>query len=224
MKKQWCIPQVSAEFVWRMEDVLDLYEEPYDPKRPTVCFDEMPYQMVAEKRVPIPAKAGCPERYDYEYARRGVCNLFMFFEPKASWRHIDLRERRTARDFAQQMRKLADDHYPEAEKIRVVLDNLNTHTPAALYEAFEPEEARRILRKLEFHYTPKHASWLNQVEIELSALSRQCLRRRIPDESTLKKESAAWEYERNEKEATVSWRFTAPDAREKLKRLYPPPS
>jgi transposase len=172
VKKQWCIPEVSAEFVWRMEEVLDLYEEPYDPKKPTVCFDEMPYQMVAEKRVPIPAKPGRPQRYDYEYERRGVCNLFMFFEPKASWRHVDLRERRTARDFAQQMKKLADDHYPEAEKIRVVLDNLNTHTPAALYEAFEPEQARRILRKLEFHYTPKHASWLNQVEIDLSVVHK----------------------------------------------------
>jgi transposase len=222
VKKQWCIPQVSAEFVWRMEDVLDLYEEPYDSKRPTVCFEEMPYQMVAEKRVPIPAKAGCPQRYDYEYERRGVCNLFMFFEPKASWRHVDLRERRTARDFAQQMRKLADDHYPEAEKIRVVLDNLNTHTPAALYEAFEPEQARRILRKLEFHYTPKHASWLNQVEIELSVVHKQCLGgRRIPDEQMLGREVGAWERERNDRGATVEWRFTAEDARTKLERLYP---
>ena len=134
-----------------MEDVLDLYEEPYDSKRPLVCFDEMPYQMVAEKRVPIPARSGSPQRYDYEYERRGVCNLFMFFCPKASWRHVDLRERRTAVDFAHQMRKLADEHYPEAKKIRVVLDNLNTHTGAALYEAFEPQEARRILSKLQFH-------------------------------------------------------------------------
>ena len=202
MKKQWCIPEVSAEFVWRMEEVLELYEEPYDPKRPTVCFDEMPYQMVAEKRVPIPAKAGCPQRYDYEYERRGVCNLFMFFEPKASWRHVDLRERRTARDFAHQMRKLVDEHYPDAEKIRVVLDNLNTHTLAALYEAFEPEEARRILRKLEFHYTPKHASWLNQVEIELSVVHKQCLGgRRIPDEQMLGREVGGWERERNERGA-----------------------
>jgi transposase len=205
-----------------MEDVLDLYEEPYDPKRPVVCFDEMPYQMVAEKRVPIPAKAGCPERYDYEYERRGVCNLFMFFEPTASWRHVDLRERRTACDFAQQMRKLADEHYPEAEKIRVVLDNLNTHTPAALYEAFEPEQARRILRKLEFHYTPKHASWLNQVEIELSVVHKQCLGgRRIPDEEMLGHEVGAWERERNERGATVEWRFRTEDARTKLERLYP---
>jgi hypothetical protein len=222
VKKQWCIPEVSAQFVWRMEDVLELYEEPYDPKRPVVCFDEMPYQMVAEKRVPIPARPGCPERYDYEYERRGVCNLFMFFEPKASWRHVDVRKRRTALDFAQQMRKLAGDHYPEAEKIRVVLDNLNTHTPAALYEAFEPEEARRILRKLEFHYTPKHASWLNQVEIEFSVLSRECIGgRRIAQMDELGKEAAAWEGDRNEAGATVEWRFSAEDARTKLARLYP---
>ena len=213
---------MSAEFVWRMEEVLDLYEEPHDPKRPTVCFDEMPYQMVAEKRVPIAAKPGRPQRYDYEYERRGVRNLFMIFEPKASWRHVDLSERRTACDFAQQMRKLGDEHYPEAEKIRVVLDNLNTHTPAALYEAFEPQEARRILRRLEFRYTPKHASWLNQVEIEFSVLSRECIGgRRIPDEGKLQREVAAWEEERNEKGATVDWRFGVEDAREKLERLYP---
>jgi DDE superfamily endonuclease len=205
-----------------MEDVLDLYEEPHDPKRPLVCFDEMPYQMVAEKHVPIPAKPGCPQRYDYEYELRGVRTLFMFFEPKTSWRHVDLRERRTAVDFAQQMRKLADEHYPEAEKIRVVLDNLNTHTPAALYEAFKPQEARRILRRLEFHYTPKHASWLSQVEIEFSVLSRECIGgRRIPDEGMLQREVAAWEEERNEKGATVDWRFSVEDAREKLERLYP---
>ncbi len=223
MKKQWCIPEVSAEFVWRMEDVLELYEEPHDPKRPLVCFDEMPYQMVAEKRVPIPARPGCPERYDYEYERRGVCNLFMFFEPKASWRHVDVRKRRTATDFAKEMKQLVDEHYTtEAEKIRVVLDNLNTHTGAALYEAFEPAEARRILRKLEFHYTPKHASWLNQVEIEFSVLSGECIGgERIPDEEILRREVAAWERERNEKGATVDWRFSVEDAREKLERLYP---
>jgi transposase len=205
-----------------MEDVLELYEEPHDPKRPTVCFDEMPYQMVAEKRVPIPARAGCPHRYDYEYERRGVCNLFMFFETKASWRHIDIRERRRAHDFAEEMKELVDEHYPKAEKIRVVLDNLNTHTGAALYEAFEPAEARRILRRLEFHYTPKHASWLNQIEIEFSVLSRECIGgRRIPDEGMLQREAAAWEKERNEKGATVDWRFSVEAARTKLERLYP---
>ncbi len=225
MKKQWCIPEpLSAEFVWRMEDVLDLYEEPYDPKRPVVCFDEMPYQMVAEKRTPVPAKPGRVARHDYEYERRGMVNVFAFFEPKAGWRHVDVTERRTAVDFAHAMRRLAEEHYPEARKVRVVLDNLNTHTPASLYKAFEPEEARLMLRRLEFHHTPKHASWLNQVEIELSVLSRQCLSRRIPDEGTLKRESGAWERKRNEEEATVDWRFTAPDAREKLKRLYPPRS
>lgn len=222
MKKQWCIPEpLNAEFVWRMEDVLDLYEESHDPKRPVVCFDEMPYQMVAEKRTAVAAKPGRVARYDYEYERRGMVNVFALFEPKARWRHLDVTERRTAVDFALAMRRLADEHYPEAEKVRVVLDNLNTHTPASLYKAFEPEEARRILRRLEFHHTPKHASWLNQVEIEFSVLSRQCLNRRIPDKSTLKKESGAWESERNKQETTVAWRFTASDAREKLKRLYP---
>ena len=225
MKKQWCIPEpLSAEFVWRMEDVLDLYEESYDPKCPVVCFDEMPYQMVAETRTHVPAKPGRAMRYDYEYERRGMVNIFAFFEPKACWRHLDVTERRTAVDFAEAMRRLADEHYPEAEKVRLVLDNLNTHTPASLYKAFEPEEARRLLRRLEFHHTPKHTSWLNQVEIEFSVLCRQCLSHRTPDESTLKKESRAWQSERNEQEATVSWRFTAPDAREKLKRLYPPRS
>jgi hypothetical protein len=153
-----------------MEDVLDLYEEPCDPKRPVVCFDEMPYQMVAETRIPIPAKPGRVARYDYEYERRGMVNIFALFEPKGRWRHLDVAERRTAVDFAHTMRRLAEEHYPEAEKVRVVLDNLNTHTPASLYKALEPEEARRVLRRLEFHHTPKHASWLNQVEIELSAL------------------------------------------------------
>jgi DDE superfamily endonuclease len=212
---------LSAEFVWRMEDVLDLYEESRDPKRPVVCFDEMPYRMVAETRIPVAAKPGHPARHDYEYERRGTRNIFASFEPKAGWRRLDVTERRTAVDFAHAMLRLADEHYPEAEKVRVVLDNLNTHTPASLYKAFEPAEARRILRKLEFHHTPKHASWLNQVEIELSALSRQCLERRIPDAERLTREIGAWERERNEKGATVRWRFTASEAREKLARLYP---
>lgn len=204
-----------------MEDVLELYEEPYDPRRPTVCFDEMPYQMVAEKRTPLPQKPGRPQRYDYEYERKGMVNIFAFFEPKQGWRHLDVTDRRAAVDFAEEMRRLVDEHYPEAEKVRVILDNLNTHTGAALYQAFAPEEARRILRRLEFHYTPKHASWLNMVEIELSVLWRQCLERRIPDVERLAREMGAWEQKRNEEGVTVDWRFTALDAREKLARLYP---
>jgi hypothetical protein len=223
VKKRWCIPEVGAEFVWRMEDILDLYEEPYNEKRPTVCFDEMPYQMVAEKRLPLLATpGGVMERYDYEYERKGTANLFIIFEPKKGWRRLDVTEQRTALDFAHQMRSLAEEHYPQAEKIRVILDNLNTHTPASLYKAFEAQEARRLLRRLEFHHTPKHASWLNMVEIELSVLIGQCLGgRRIPDEEMLGCEVRAWERERNERGATVEWRFTAEDAREKLARLYP---
>jgi transposase len=222
VRRQWCIPEVGAQFVWRMEDVLDLYEEPYDPKKPTVCFDELPYQLVAEKRVPISAKPGRAERYDYEYERRGTTNLLAFFEPRGRFRHLEVSTRRTKQDFALFMRRLVDEHYPDARKVRVVLDNLNTHTPAALYESFEPAEARRIVSKLEFHYTPEHASWLNQVEIEFSVLSRECLGgRRIPDEETLGREVGAWERERNERGATVNWRFTSEDAREKLARLYP---
>jgi transposase len=205
-----------------MEDVLDLYEEPYDSNKPLICFDELPYQLVAEARVPLPPKPRQPARYDYEYERKGTTNLFAFFEPKRGFRRVEVSERRTAKDFALAMQRLVDELYPQAETIRLVLDNLNTHTPAALYGAFEPAEARRIARKLEFHYTPKHASWLNQVEIELSVLHRQCLGgRRIPDEEMLGREVGAWERERNERGATVEWRFTASDAREKLARLYP---
>ncbi len=204
-----------------MEDVLDLYEEPYDPNKPLICFDEMPYQMVAEKRTPFPTKPDQPARYDYEYERRGMANLFIIFEPKKGWRRVDVTEQRTALDFAHQMRALAEEHYPQAEKIRVVLDNLNTHTPASLYKAFEPEEARRLLRRLELHHTPTHASWLNMVEIEFSVLWRQCLERRIPDAQTLGREIGSWEQERNAGGAMEQWRFTASDAREKLARLYP---
>jgi hypothetical protein len=221
LKDEWCIPSVGSEFVWRMEDVLDLYEEPYDPQFPTVCFDELPYQLTGEVRLPLPAEPGKPQRYDYEYHRRGTCNIFLHVEPQGGWRHVEVTERRTAQDFAHQMKALVDLHYPDAKKIRVVLDNLNTHTPAALYEAFPPEEARRILRRLEFHHTPKHGSWLNMAEIEFSVLSRQCLNRRLGDLETVRQEIAAWQAPRNQAGATINWRFTADKAREKLKRLYP---
>jgi DDE superfamily endonuclease len=212
---------VNAEFVAAMEDVLDLYEEPYDPTRPKVNFDETSKQLIAETRVPLPPKPGTLARYDYEYQRNGTCNLFMFCEPQAGWRHIAVTAQRTMLDFAEQMRWLVDEQYPDAKVIRVVLDNLNTHKPAALYEAFAPAEARRILKKLEFHYTPKHGSWLNMAEIELSILQRQCLARRIPDEVMLTREITAYEDTRNAAHAMITWRFTTTTAREKLHRLYP---
>lgn len=204
-----------------MEELLDLYAEPYDPKRPVVCFDEKPCQLVRETRQPLPRQPGQPQRFDYEYQRNGTANLFIVFQPLAGWRHVTVSERRTKLDFAGQMQALVDAHFPEAEQIRVVLDNLNTHTPAALYEAFAPAEARRILRKLAFHYTPKHGSWLNMVEIELSVLARQCLHRRLSDREMLAQEISAWEQWRNAEQATVEWRFTTADARTKLTRLYP---
>jgi len=220
-KKQWCIPEVSAEFVARMEDVLDLYHEPYDPKRPKVCFDEKSKQLIAETRAPIPAATGRVERYDFEYKRNGTANLFLFCEPQAGWRHIAVTARRTMIDCAQQLKWLVDERYPEADVIRLVSDQLNTHRIASLYEAFAPEEARRIAKKLEFHHTPKHGSWLNLAEIELSVLEEQCLNRRIPDIATLKRETNAYEERRNADKATINWRFTAADARKKLHRLYP---
>ena len=220
-KKQWCIPEVSSEFVARMEDVLDLYHEPYDPKRPKVCFDEKSKQLIAETRSPIPAAMGRVERYDFEYKRQGTANLFLFCEPQACWRHIEVTERRTMIDCAQQLKWLVDERYPEADVIRLVSDQLNTHRIASLYEAFPPEEARRIAKKLEFHHTPKHGSWLNLAEIELSVLEEQCLDRRIPDIETLKRETNAYEERRNADKATINWRFTAADARKKLQRLYP---
>lgn len=204
-----------------MEDVLDLYQEPYDPKRPKVNFDETSKQLIGETRVALPAKPGQTERFDYEYKRNGTRNLFIFCEPQRGWRHIEVTEQRTMQDFARQMKWLVDEAYPEAELVRVVLDNLNTHKPASLYETFEPAEARRILRRLELHYTPKHGSWLNMAEIELSVLSRQCLDRRIPDEATLKGEVKAYEDSRNQARATIDWQFTTQDARIKLQHLYP---
>ena len=212
---------MSAEFVACMEDVLDLYAEPYDPERPVVCFDETSKQLLAEKRSPIPPKPARRERYDYEYQRNGTRNLFMLCEPLAGWRHVAVTERRTMVDFAQQMRWLADEAYPASEKIRVVLDNLNTHKPASPYETFEPKEARRIRKRLEFHYTPKHGSWLNMAEIEFSVLARRVLRPRIADEETLSGEIAALEAERNQAGATIDWRFSTVDARVKLHHLYP---
>jgi hypothetical protein len=204
-----------------MEDVLDVYTRPYDPRYPFVCFDESNKQLVAEKIEPLPAEPGEPERYDYQYERNGVCNLFMFFEPLAAWRHVEVTDQRTGIDYAQQMKYLVDDRYREAIKITVVHDQLNTHVPASLYKAFEPAEAKRILEKLEFHYTPKHGSWLNMAEIELSVLARQCLDRRIPNKETLKQEVAAWQERRNQAASSVDWQFTTADARIKLKRLYP---
>lgn len=204
-----------------MEDVLDLYTEPYDERLPVVNFDEKSKQLVAETRTPLPPAPGRVERFDYEYRRGGVANLFAFCEARAGWRHIAVTERHTKQDFAEQMRWLVDEGFPRAERIRVVLDNLSTHRAASLYERFAPGEARRILRKLEFHYTPKHGSWLNLVEIELSVLQRQCLNRRIPDTVTLEREVAAYEARRNEAQATITWNFSVEDARRKLKRLYP---
>jgi len=205
-----------------MEDILDLYAQDHDPERPQVCFDEMPYQLIKEKHTPLPAEPGKPQRYDYEYERGGVRNLFMFFEPHAGWRHLEVTRRRTKEDFAHQIKALVEEYYPRAKMIRVVLDNLNTHTPAALYETFEPSLAQRILSKLEFHYTPKHGSWLNMIEAEFAVLANQCIGgRRIGEEETLRSETAAWERERNERKATVEWRFTVEDARQKLGRLYP---
>jgi transposase len=204
-----------------MEDVLEQYAAPDDPLRPLVCVDELPYQLVSEVRAPQPAAPGQLERYDYEYRREGTCNLFVFFAPRRGWRHVEVTEHRTAVDFAAQLRWLADEAFPEAEVIRVVLDNLSTHTPAALYEAYAPEEARRIVEKLEFHYTPKHGSWLNMVEIELGVLSRQCLERRLGAIEVVRREVAPWEQQRNEARATVNWRFQINDARIKLSHLYP---
>jgi hypothetical protein len=210
-----------------MESVLDLYAEAPDPQRPRVCFDEATKQLVAEVREPLPPLPGQPARYDYEYKRNGVSNLFLFYSPdrpEGGWRHVEVTQQRTKIDFALQMKALVAEHFPDAVVIRVILDNLNTHTPASLYEAFAPSEARRLTQKLEFVYTPKHASWLNQAEIELSVLRSQCLDRRIGDAQSLSREVAAWEAERNAKGTVIRWMFQVADARTKLKHLYPSPS
>jgi transposase len=222
-RDMWCIPQVDADYVARMEDVLDLYAEAPDPKRPVVCFDESPMQLIGEVRQPIPAAPGQIERYDCEYRRNGTANLFVFLDVNHPWRKVKVTERRTAEDFAVCMRDLTDVHYPGAERIRVVLDNLSTHSAGALYQTFPADEARRVLRRLEFHYVPKHASWLNMVEIEIGVLASQCLDRRIDSYWRLVAETAAWEKRRNAERARIKWMFTTEKARAKMGRAYPNP-
>ena len=223
-KDMWCIPQVDGEYVARMEDVLDLYAEPPDPKRPVVCFDESPVQLIGETRQPIPAMPGQLERYDCEYKRNGTANLFILLDVHRSWRRVKVTDSRAAVDFAACMRELCDVHFPKAERIRVVLDNLSTHSAGALYQAFPAAEARRMLRRLEFHYTPKHASWLNMVEIEIGVLRSQCLDRRIATKGRLLAEVAAWERHRNASGARIQWMFTTYKARAKMGRAYPHPN
>jgi len=222
LKEQWCIPpEANAEFVAAMEDVLEVYHRPYDEKRPLVCLDETNKQLIGEMVEPIPAAPGRPERFDYEYTRNGTANLFMISEPLLGWRAVHVTERRTAVDFAEVVRWLVEEVHEEAEKVVLVMDNLNTHKIASLYEAFPPERARRIAEKLEIHHTPKHGSWLNMAEIELSVLARQCLGRRIESKEELERLVAAWEEDRNERMVEVKWQFTTADARIKLRRLYP---
>jgi hypothetical protein len=213
-------PEHNAQFVWRMEEILDLYEEPYDSNKPVVCFDERPCQLSAEVRESLPPKPGKPKRVDSEYERRGTAHVLMAFEPLKGRREMKVTERRRKAEFAEMMRYLADYLYPEAERIRLVVDNLNTHSPAAFYESFPPEEARRLSKKIEFVYTPTHGSWLNMVEIELSVLVRQCLKRRLLDIEMLEREAGVWCEERNHLGTSVEWRFTTEDARSKLRKLY----
>jgi transposase len=219
-KKMWCIPKFDADFVAQMEHVLDLYAEPPDATKPVVNFDEALKQLVADTRAPKPMKPGQTAKQDYEYRRIGTANIFLFFDRHRGWRKAKATEHKGSIDFAECMRDLVDIHYPEAQTIRVVLDNLNTHRPASLYKAFPAEEARRIMRRLEFHYTPKHASWLNMVEIEIGNMNRQCLDRRIPDWQALTSELAAWEKQRNNEKATIKWMFNIDRARKKLNRAY----
>lgn len=218
----WCIPpKANSSFVCAMEDVLTVYKREYNPDMPVVCMDETSKQLIKETRLAISAKPGKLARYDYEYERNGTCSLFMFYDPFGGKRFVSVTDRRTKIDWATQIKDLLDIRYPDTKKVILVMDNLNTHTGASLYEAFEPQEARRLLDRLEIHYTPKHGSWLNIAEIELRVLNGQCLKRRIPDKGTLSSEVAAWQEKRNSDQAKVDWQFTAEDARIKLKRLYP---
>ena len=214
-------PKANGAFVAAMEDVLEVYHRPHDPARPLVCLDETSKQLVAETRTPLPVRPGKPARHDYEYRRNGVANLFMLFAPLEGWRQVKVTRQRTAIDYAHVLRELADIHFAKASKIVLVQDNLNTHVPGSLYEAFEPQEARRLVERFEWHYSPKHGSWLNLAESELAVLARQCLNRRIADEDTLAREVAAWLSRRNASRAKACWRFTTEDARIKLRSLYP---
>jgi hypothetical protein len=221
-KQMWCIPpEQSAEFVCAMENVLEVYHRPYNPKRPMVCMDETSKQLVKETRIPQPARPGQPERFDYEYERNGTANIFLFCEPLAGRRQVAVTDRRTKCDWAEQVRSLLEVHYPRAERVTLVMDNLNTHTPASLYEAFEPSKARRLIDRLEVVYTPKHGSWLNMAEIELNVLSTQCMGDRVPDQPTLVAAVKRWQKDRNTSRTTIDWQFTTADARIKLRRLYP---
>ncbi len=219
--KRYCIGKPSAKFVAKMEDVLEVYQRPYDPQRPVICLDECSKELHATPQGDLPIQPGKTACLDYEYQRHGTRNLFLAVEPLRGWRKVRVTARRTAVDFAEQLRQLVEDDYPDAEQLVLVIDNLNTHTPACLYEQFEPEQARRIASKLEWHYTPEHGSWLNMAECELSVLMRQCLNRRIADADMLTREGVAWEQARNAAQVTIDWQFTTGDARVKLKRLYP---
>lgn len=220
--KTWCLPpKADADFVWHMEDVLAVYQLPYDPTHPVVCMDEASKQLIGEVAIPVPAAPGRAARIDYEYERKGTCNLFMMCEPLRGWRHVRVRGRRTRRDWAECIRELVDVHYPRVERIRLVLDNLNTHDGASLYETFPPAEARRLRDRLEIHTTPKHGSWLDMAETELSILHRQCLDRRIDDREEVRRQVGPWEKDRNERECRIHWTFTLAAARVKLKKLYP---
>jgi hypothetical protein len=218
----WCIPpECDAEFVCAMENVLAVYKRPFDAARPVVCFDEKSKQLVGEVATPIPASPGQPERCDYEYVRNGMANLFMLVEPLRGWRHVNVTSRRTKLDFASQVKELVDVHYPDAEKVTLVMDNLNTHRMSSLYAAFIPQEARRIIEKIEVVHTPKHGSWLNMAECELSVLGKQCLNDRIGDEVTLHERVSVWNNDRNRRTKKIDWQFETADARIKLRRLYP---
>ena len=218
----WCIPdKPSAEFVDHMEDVLEVYHRPYDPKRPVVCVDETLKQLIGETREPLPPRPGSVERFDYVYTRNGVASLFLACEPLAGWRHIEVTEHRRRADWAGFLRSLLEGRYREAERVVLIMDQLNTHSPASFYEAFPPEEAKRLAERVEIHHTPKHGSWLNQAEIELSALGRQCLSRRIARTDTLKRQIASWQKQRNAAAPQITWQFTTQNARTKLQSLYP---
>lgn len=220
-KKQWCIGEVTTEFLWLMEKILDLYEQPYDPLRPLICFDERPCQLLDDVLVPLPMKPGQAKREDYHYERKGVCSVLIAFEPLAGRRIVHVRKQRTKKEYAEFMKELAQVHYPKVEKLLLIQDNLNTHSPGSFYQTLPPAQAFALAQRFECHYTPKKASWLNMVELELSVLSKQCLDRRIADMPTLEREVLAWVKNRNAQRATIQWNFTKQNARRKLQRLYP---